>query len=202
MSAQMSFCVTINDDDVFEAMKSISGYIDITPGDFKQVYLAAYKHAVERVTNAVAVKEIMTTAVVFVKSDTPLSDVADILAEKSISGLPVVDDMGSLVGVISEKDFLSHMGAGRALTFMTVVAHSLHRKACDVMSIDNHAAKDIMTAPAVSISENAPLHEAVSLFKARNINRIPVTKADGRLSGIITRGDILRSPLFQINVQG
>lgn len=198
-SDKISYCVSINDDDVFEAMKAIEGYLDITPDDFKQVYLAAYKHAIGRVTQSVAVKEVMTTDVVYVKPDTPLTEVAGRLSEKSISGLPVVDDSGHPAGVISEKDFLSHMGAGHALSFMEVVAHSLKDTACGIMKIKNLAARDIMTAPAVCISENAPIREAVSLFISRKINRIPALSADGKLSGIITRGDILRSPLFQIN---
>ncbi|MBF0553278.1 MAG: CBS domain-containing protein [Nitrospirae bacterium] len=199
-SDKISYCVSINDDDVFEAMKAIKGYLDITPGDFKEVYLAAYKHAISRVTKSVAVKEVMTTGVVFVTVDTPLIEVADRLSEKAISGLPVVDDRGHPVGVISEKDFLSRMGVDGARTFMSVVAHCLKNKGCDVMEIKELTAKDIMTTPAVCLSENAPIHEAVSLFVSKKINRIPALSAEGKLSGIITRGDIFRSPLFQINV--
>ncbi|MCG6552383.1 MAG: CBS domain-containing protein [Candidatus Magnetominusculus sp. LBB02] len=201
MSDQMSFCVSINDDDIYEAMKSMEGYLDITPDDFKQVYIVAYKHAMGRLTQSVAVKELMTTDVASVKADTPLTDVADILAERSISGLPVVDDSGYPVGVISEKDFLSHMGVDHAIAFMVVVAHSLHSKTCDIMKIKGLAAKDIMTSPAVCISEDAPVHEAVALFTSEKINRIAVLSADGKLSGILTRGDILHSMLFQINIQ-
>ncbi|MCI4624780.1 MAG: CBS domain-containing protein [Candidatus Magnetoovum sp. WYHC-5] len=199
-SDKMSYCVTINDEDIFEAMKTINGYLDITPQDFKEVYYAAYKHALSRVTKSVAVKEVMTIDVVYVTVNTPLTEVAEKLSEKLISGLPVVDDSGYPVGVISEKDFLSHMGVEHALTFMSVVAIFLNNKDCDIMKIKNLVAKDIMTTPAVCISEDAPIHEAVSLFISKKINRIPVLSADGKLSGIVTRVDILSSPLFQINV--
>ncbi|MBF0487412.1 MAG: CBS domain-containing protein [Nitrospirae bacterium] len=199
-SDKISYCVSINDEDVFEAMKSINGYLDITPGDFKEVYLAAYKHALGRVTKSVAVKEVMTVGVVFATVDMPLTEVADRLSENAISGLPVVDDRGRPVGVISEKDFLSRMGVDHALTFMSVVALCLRGKGCDAVNIKDLTAKDIMATPAVCLSENAPIHEAVSLFVSKKINRIPALSSEGKLSGIITRGDIFRSPLFQINV--
>ncbi|MBF0464490.1 MAG: CBS domain-containing protein [Nitrospirae bacterium] len=199
-SDKMSFCVTINDEDVYEAMKSISGYLDITSRDFKEVYQVAYKHALNRVTQSVVIKEVMTTDVVTVTADTPITEVSDRLSEHAISGMPVVDDSGKPVGVISEKDLLSRMGADHTLTFMSVVSLCLKHKCCKIMKIANLTAKNIMTTPAVCINENASIHEAVSVFKTKKINRIPVLSVDGRLVGIITRGDILRSPLFQINV--
>jgi CBS-domain-containing membrane protein len=67
--------VDISDDDIYEAMKDISGYLDITPGDFKEVYLKAYRHAVLRLTRSVRVIEgDHDVAAVF--GDTPLKEVA------------------------------------------------------------------------------------------------------------------------------
>jgi len=58
----------ISDDDIFKAMKDISGYLDITPGDFKEIYRFAYQHAVDRLTHSLTAREVMTTDVVFVKN--------------------------------------------------------------------------------------------------------------------------------------
>ena len=69
--------VDISDDDIYEAMKDISGYLDITPGDFKEVYLKAYRHAVLRLTRSVRVTEVMTKDVAAVSGDTPLEVVAE-----------------------------------------------------------------------------------------------------------------------------
>jgi CBS-domain-containing membrane protein len=82
----------ISDDDILKAMKDISGYLDITPGDFKEIYRFAYRHTVERLRHSVKAKDVMTRNVVFVKKDTSLEDVADILNRNLISGVPVIDD--------------------------------------------------------------------------------------------------------------
>lgn len=168
-SDKISFCVTISDDDIYEAMKSIDGYLDITSKDFKEVYQVAYKHALNRVTKSVEIKEVMTKDVVTVIVDTPIIEVSDKLSEHSISGMPVVDDSGKPVGVISEKDLLSRMGADHTLTFMSVVTQCLKHKGCEVMKIANLTAKDIMTTPPICISENAPMHQAVSVFMSKKL---------------------------------
>jgi len=85
-------------------MKELEGYLDITPGDFKLLYGIAFHHAVLRLTQKVKAGDIMTKEVIFVYKDTPLSEIAQPLADKKISGLPVVDPERRVIGVISEKD--------------------------------------------------------------------------------------------------
>ena len=64
--------IDLKDEDIFEAMKAIPGYLDITPGDFKEVYRLAYPHALERLSRAVTAREIMTREVVAVQSRHPV----------------------------------------------------------------------------------------------------------------------------------
>ena len=112
----------IADDDIFAAMKEISGYLDITPGDFKEVYQLAWRHARERLLRTAKAREIMTRDVASVKVDTPLKEVAALMAGRGVSGVPVVDAGDRVVGVISEKDFLRSMSAGGITSFIGVVA--------------------------------------------------------------------------------
>ena len=58
--------VDISDDDIYEAMKDVPGYLDITPGDFKEVYLQAYRHAISRVMKSVKAADVMTRQVISV----------------------------------------------------------------------------------------------------------------------------------------
>jgi CBS-domain-containing membrane protein len=93
----------ISDEDILKAMKEMEGYLDITPGDFKEIYLHAYEHALKRLLRAVPAKEVMSKAVAAVDVDTPLKDVAGIMASRGVSGVPVLDQNRAVVGVISES---------------------------------------------------------------------------------------------------
>ncbi len=183
----------ISDDDILKAMKDISGYLDITPGDFKEIYRIAFKHAVERLTYSITAKDVMTRAVVFVKKDTSLEKVADILDRHLISGVPVIGDDQNVVGVISEKDFLFHMGAKEMRSFMGVVGHCLRNKDCIALPMRMQKAEDIMTSPAITVREDTPVFEIANMFTEKNINRTPVTDRNNKLLGIVTRADIVRS---------
>ena len=183
----------ISDDDILKAMKDISGYLDITPGDFKEIYRIAYKHAVERFTYSITAEDIMTREVVFVKKDTSLEKVAEIMDRHEISGVPVVGADQSVVGVISEKDFLFHMGAKNEKSFMGVVLHCLKESGCIAISMRKQKAADIMTSPAVTVSEHTPVAEIANIFTEKNINRTPVADRNNKLLGIVTRADIVRS---------
>jgi CBS domain-containing membrane protein len=137
--------VEISDQDICEAMKDIHGYLDITPGDLKEVFRFAYRHAWERIYLSVKACDIMTRPVVTVRMDTPLKEVAALMADHQISGLPVRDEEGRPCGVISEKDFLSRMGSPDRRHVMDILARCLQGKACLAAPIRVLHARDIMT---------------------------------------------------------
>lgn len=181
----------IADEDIFAAMQEISGYLDITPGDFKEVYQLAWRHARERLLRTAQAREIMTRDVAQVKVDTPLKEVAALMARRGVSGVPVVDAADRVVGVISEKDFLKAMSAGGITSFMGVVAQCLQEKGCKALGIRQGQAADLMSAPAVTVAEETQVLEIIKLFKEKGINRVPVLDSQGRLTGIVSRGDLL-----------
>lgn len=192
-----AFPIEVSDSDIYEAMKDIQGYLDITASDFKEVYRHAFRHAVDRMANLVKAKEIMTAAVHAVKMDTPLKDVAELMAEKRISGVPVLDDAGRVAGVISEKDFLSSMGASGKTHIMAIIAAALGGKACLTMPTRNTIASDIMASPAITVHEETSASEIIGLFNKKKINRVPVVDSSGKLMGIVSRADILRAQLVK-----
>ncbi|MFO8086099.1 MAG: CBS domain-containing protein [Desulfobacterales bacterium] len=170
--------VDISDDDVMEAMKSIKGYIDITPADFREVYRVAYVLARQRMMNALKAADIMTTPVHVVHIGTDLVETATLLAEKGISGAPVIDENGNVIGVISEKDFLRRMGAGQKGSFMNVIAHCLKNKGCVATPIINRSVGDIMTVPAVTARVDISIGSISAMMIEKNINRIPIVDAE------------------------
>lgn len=191
----------ISDEDIIEAMKEISGYLDITPGDFKDMYRLAYQHAVERLVSSMKAGDIMNREVIYVKPDTGLKETAEKMAAGGISGVPVIDDDRRVVGVISEKDFLYQMGTENTGSFMGVIALCIERNGCSAISMRNQRAEDIMSSPAITVDETTPVSEVAGLFTDNSINRAPVIDADGKLLGIITRTDIIQSSCFKEGLQ-
>ncbi len=188
--------IELSDDDIYEAMKSIPGYLDITPADLKEIYKFAYRHAWERITQCVKAHDIMTRHVFTVKKDTLLKEVAELMAKEKISGIPVLEDDGKVVGIISEKDFLIHMGAGDKTHFMAVIAECLKGKSCVALPVRSQKAEDIMTSPAIIVREDATVSEISNIFTQKNINRVPVTDREGKLLGIVSRADIVTASMI------
>jgi len=185
--------VDISDEDVLAAMKAIPGYLDITPGDFKEIYTAAYTHAVDRLTTSVTAKDVMTEKVVTVKTDLPLNEVAETMSRHNITGVPVIDDAGAVVGIITEADFLFHLGDKRTQTFMEMIAMCLQGSGCIALSMRKQAAEDIMASPPITVREDTTVSQIADTFVKNSINRVPVLDHNNHLAGIVTRTDLVTS---------
>lgn len=136
------------------------------------------------------VADLMTSDVVTVTPETPLREAAALLAERKISGLPVVDAEGHVVGVLSEADIV--VKAGGETREHRLLGWLLES---DVDLADKIAARtvgDAMSAPATTIDAHRRVHEAAKLMAAEGINRLPVVDGE-RLVGIITRADVVRA---------
>ena len=183
----------LSDEDVYEAMKKIPGYLDISAGDFKELYLLAYEHAETRLYNSLRIAEIMTRQVITVLPTTPLAEAAARMAKHHITGLPVVQEDGTVAGILSERDFFRNMGDGSQTSCMALIADSLASGGCPALCIRGTTAGEIMTTPVVTVLETALLHEAGTLMREKGINRIPVTNTKNRLLGILTRSDLMHA---------
>jgi CBS domain-containing protein len=147
-----------------------------------------------QVTTMTSVREVMTTPVVTVRRTTPLKEVAQLLVENKISGLPVVDVDGTVLGVVSEADFLVKEGGPDAVRHRPLARFIGESRTSRIQLEKLHAtrAADAMTAPPITIESSRPLSEAAQLMTANRINRLPVVDA-GRLVGIVTRADLVRA---------
>lgn len=183
----------VSDEDVYAAMKDIPGYLDITPGDFKEIYHLAFERAWERIASSFKAKDIMTKEVFSVRKETPLKEVATIMALKGVAGVPVLEADGTVAGIISEKDFLFRMGSKSAKSFMGIVSECLKGKGCVAFSVRAQKAEDIMSSPAVVVSEEAPVMEIADIFAGKSINRVPVVDEKGIMLGIVSRADIIKT---------
>lgn len=185
----------ITDRDVREAMEEIPGYLDITPGDFRELYEVALRHAWRRIRQAMTVRDLMTEEVVAVRPETALSEVAERMARERVSGVPVVDARRGVVGIISEADFLVRMADVAEAGFMGVIAQCLQGKRCLAVPVRGRTAADIMTAPPVTVREGATVAEVAERMTRSGVNRLPVVSPQGVLVGIVSRTDLLRAHL-------
>jgi CBS-domain-containing membrane protein len=132
------------------------------------------------------VQEIMTTRVIWVKKDATFREMAVALHEHRVSAFPVVDDDHKVIGVVSEADMLTKEALDDE---PGVLAGILHRK--DQAKARGVTAGDLMTATVVAVRPDDTVEHAARLMYDRRVKRLPVTDADGRLVGIISRADVL-----------
>lgn len=189
-----SLVADLTDEDILEAMKGISGYLDITPADFKEIYAGAYQQALERICRKVKALDIMTKEVVQVHPDTPLREVAELMSRMGVSGVPVVDNQGRVMGMISEKDFLKVLIGENSgeWNMMGLVARGLKGKNETAINLLLGTAKEIMHSPVITIQPDTLLRDITELFSIHHINRVPVLDPTGRVVGMVSRGDIIK----------
>jgi CBS domain-containing protein len=137
------------------------------------------------------IQDIMTRDVVTVRPDATLKEAARLLVCRRISGMPVVDDGGQLVGVLSEGDLLFKQRGepGRD----GVLAWLVHRgNGAEHAKLDARLVEEAMTSPAITIDAGWSLTAAAERMLRDGVNRLPVVRGD-RLVGIVTRADIVRA---------
>lgn len=137
------------------------------------------------------VSELMTANVISVSPETSLKDVGRVLADRGISGVPVVDEQRRVVGVVSEADILVKQ-SGPAERQRGVLGWVLTREPEREEKLLARTAGDAMTSPAITIEGDAPAHEAAQRMIEHRVNRLPVLEG-GELVGIVTRADLVRA---------
>jgi len=140
------------------------------------------------------VADVMTLGAATVNVGSSASEAAQIMLQHQISGLPVVDDQGTLVGIVTERDFLRRMETGtdnRRLRWSELL-FSVGAVAEDYIRSHSRKIEDIMTRDVVTVSNETPLSEAVDLMERHNVKRLPVLR-DGKVLGMLSRANFLRA---------
>jgi CBS-domain-containing membrane protein len=136
------------------------------------------------------VKDVMTTRVIWVKKDSSFRDMAAALREHRVSGLPVLGEGGTVIGVVSEADLLTKEALGNDPQGMPgIIAGLLHRK--EHQKARGVTAGDLMTSPPVTAVPDDTVERAARLMYTRKVKRLPVVDANGHLVGIVSRADLL-----------
>jgi len=139
--------------------------------------------------------QIMTRKVTSVTPDTSVVEAANLMLKHHVSALPVVDKSGTLVGIISEGDFLhrSEIGTQRKRSrWLRYLLLGYDRSAADYVQVHGRKVAEIMTPSPVTVAEDTSLPEIVARLERHHIKRVPVVRG-GKLVGIVSRSNLLQA---------
>jgi len=139
---------------------------------------------------ATTVKDVMTPSVVAVREDADFKEMVTVMRSRRVSAFPVLDAVDRVIGVVSEADLLAKEAEEAAPGLPQGVIRRAWRMA-DRSKAAGVTAAEVMTRPAVTIGEDAPVAEAARLMQSRRVKRLPVVDDYGRLHGIVSRADLL-----------
>jgi CBS-domain-containing membrane protein len=134
------------------------------------------------------VEKVMTRTVAVVNKRAPFKTIVEVIEEHRVSAVPVVDDDGTLVGIVTEEDLL--LKEGRFQDDIPLLESPRRRR--ERHKAEALLASDLMTAPVVTVGPQATLTEAARRMHERHVKRLPVVDATGRLLGIVSQADLLR----------
>jgi CBS domain-containing protein len=132
-------------------------------------------------------KDVMSRHVFTLSPANSVAHAAQIMLDNAVSGLPVLDSEGALVGIVTEGDLVGRMELGHT----TPLDMSKPEALDDFVKSNSWRVEDVMTAPVLTISEEASVEEIAQLFAKHKVKRAPVVR-DGRLVGLVSRADLLQ----------
>jgi CBS domain-containing protein len=134
------------------------------------------------------VSDVMTRRVITASPETTFLEAVRLLEENRISGLPVIDREGKLVGIVSEADLLNKAEKREPDAYVLESRrHRLDRSRASALDVASAMSRDV-----VSVRPDSPIALAAREMRARGFKRLPVIDSEGRLVGIVSRGDVLK----------
>ena len=139
-------------------------------------------------------RDVMVSPVITTKPYSLVGDVAKTLVERRISAVPVVDDEGKLVGIVSEGDLLhrTESGTERRRQPWLLALTGDETLASEYVKAHGRKVADIMTRKVITATPDTPLYEIATLLEKKRIKRVPIVK-DGQLVGIVTRANLVQA---------
>lgn len=146
-------------------------------------------------------EDIMTSPTITINKDQNVKEALDLLAKKNISGVPVTDEKGKLVGIISGADIMRYSQQKKLVPFSSTSlwVTSLGNTDNDMQMIrsgyenlQRTMIEKIMTKKVYTASKDTPISEVAQIMSKRNINRIPIVESDNQVIGIVTRNDLVK----------
>jgi len=184
-------CPSISVEDLRAALAELKTYVDITEEDLMKIYVLAVRHARVRRSTMVPVRTVMTEKVISATRNMGILEAARLLSEHKITGMPVISEDNRVIGVISEADILSPGGTKKD-NAVDKLLRALRGRPATVRP-DAERVEDAMNAQPITTLPDADIKEVAAILDMHRIKRLPVVDLDGKLVGIISRGDIIRA---------
>lgn len=139
-------------------------------------------------------RDVMTPNVISVKPSATIRDVAGLFLQHRISGAPVIDEGGKLVGIVSEGDLIRRAELGKEKQHRSwwLGLLSADARAQEYVKSHGHQVSDVMTRDVASVDEQTPLGDVAGLLESRGIKRVPVLRA-GKVVGVISRANLVQA---------
>jgi len=143
------------------------------------------------------VADVMSHDVITVRPETPLRDLAEILSEKNINGVPVIDEDGGLLGVVCESDLVErnkplHIPTVFIILDSIIPLENPWRMQKEFKRLTATKVEDIYSSPAISVSPDTDITEVARIMSEKKIHTLPVVDR-GKLVGVVGKGDVIRS---------
>jgi CBS-domain-containing membrane protein len=161
----------------------------------EDVVVAAYSHRPIRVDvpKRLRVTEVMRRDVVQVHPDTPLRDLVELLIGQDYRAVPVVDETGRVVGIVTNGDLVERGGLAMRLELLATVSRETIQQELAALAAQGRTTADVMTREVVTVPSNLSVLETARLMAHQRLKRLPVIDAEQHLLGIASRVDLLRT---------
>lgn len=180
----------LSNEDILDAMQHISGYLDISTEDFREIYHLSHRHALLRLFGGVRAGSLMRVGIEPLQADISLQQAAEMMARQGLKSLPVVDAEVRVIGVLTETDFLRRL---KADTFLDLLLKLLN----DINSFSHRChetpVSQAMTTPPVCVDEQAGFFQIIAAFRRHEGQSMPVVNAGGHLRGLLSRKDFMQA---------
>ncbi len=170
--------------DFQQALESMGTYTDVSAGDVMTLAQRAEHFAIRRTIETIGVDQVMTQPARTVHPQTSLADVAHLMVSEHISGLPVVDDTGRLVGLITEGDFLRVLG---------VAGHQPHHNLLETLETPDDPVMTHMVKNVVCVFPDQNLFDVIDVMRRNSVKRVVVCDEHHRVLGMVSRSDLVRA---------
>lgn len=180
----------LTDGDILDAMQHIPGYLDISTEDFRTIYHLAHHHAVGRLFGNIRAGNLMRTDALPLHPGMYLDEAAKALVQSGYKALPVVNADGTVIGILTENDFLRRLQVN---TFLELLLNMLDDSFEFQHRCHETPVHKAMTSPAITVRKDAGIGEIVRAFHRHEGRSLPVVDHDGKLLGLLLRKDFLKA---------